>query len=210
MACAICEIRRPRRFCPGVGGEICTICCGTEREVTVTCPLDCAYLQEARRHEKPAPPAELPNQDIRVSEELLQENEDLLFALATALFRAAAAAPGVVDSDVRQALEALIRTYRTLESGIYFETRPANPLAGAVCHAIQQAAGEFRRNEQQRTGISHTRDADVLRVLAFLQRYELNVNNGRPRGRAFLDALRGFYPESTGGADAPASSIILP
>ena len=52
MPCAICQIRRPRRFCPGVRGDICSLCCGTEREVTVNCPLDCEYLQEARKHEK--------------------------------------------------------------------------------------------------------------------------------------------------------------
>src|SRR5215212_6262711 len=69
MACAICETRRPRRFCPGVRGDICSVCCGTEREVTVDCPFECEYLQQSRHHEKPAPldsPA-LPNQDIRVT-----------------------------------------------------------------------------------------------------------------------------------------------
>ena len=45
MNCAICETRRPRRYCPGVRGEICAICCGTAREVTVDCPLDCPYLR---------------------------------------------------------------------------------------------------------------------------------------------------------------------
>ena len=57
MACALCETRRPRRFCPGVRGDICTLCCGSEREVSVACPLDCEYLREAHKHEKPVPNA---------------------------------------------------------------------------------------------------------------------------------------------------------
>ena len=48
MKCRICDTRKPRRYCPGVTGDICSICCGNEREVTVDCPLDCPFLVEAR------------------------------------------------------------------------------------------------------------------------------------------------------------------
>jgi len=57
--------------------------------------------------------------------------------------------------------------------------------------------------------MTKTRDADILAVLAFLQRLELDHNNGRKRGRAYLDFLRAFFP----GAEAPAaqqSSLIVP
>ena len=64
--CQLCEKRRARRYCPGVKGEICSQCCGTERENTIDCPTDCPHLQEARRHEAAAEPAEYPNADIRV------------------------------------------------------------------------------------------------------------------------------------------------
>src|SRR5664279_2189997 len=91
MACAICRIRRPRRFCPGVRGDICTLCCGTEREVSVECPLDCEYLRKAHKHEKPLPvnPETLPNRDVPVSEQFLQENEEFLIFLGGSLGRAA-------------------------------------------------------------------------------------------------------------------------
>src|SRR6185295_2885304 len=125
MACAICETRRPRRFCPGVRGDICAICCGTEREVTVTCPLDCEYLREARKHDRPP---------------LLDEHQSLLGFPSAALLRAAMQTPGVADYDVRDALAALARTYRTLQSGVYYETRPDNPLAASIHSALQNAA----------------------------------------------------------------------
>src|SRR6266496_1673066 len=129
MACAICETRRPRRFCPGVRGDICAICCGTEREVTVDCPLDCEYLMEARKRDRAPSHAvgEFPNRDIQVTEKFLRDNEALLNFLAGALLNAALETPGVVDFDVREALECIIRTHRTLQSGIYYESRPTNP-----------------------------------------------------------------------------------
>src|SRR5688572_12130714 len=109
MACAICKIRRPRRFCPGVHGDICTVCCGTEREVTVSCPLHCVYLQEARKHEKGPDinPDQFPHNDIRVSEHFLRDHETLLVYLARELLGAVLEIHGAVDNDVREALDAL-------------------------------------------------------------------------------------------------------
>jgi hypothetical protein len=57
--------------------------------------------------------------------------------------------------------------------------------------------------------MTRTRDADVLGILVYFQHFEIDRNNGRRRGRAFLDALRAFYPAAPASAD-PASSLILP
>lgn len=211
MPCAICEIRRPKRYCPGVRGDICSICCGTEREVTVHCPLDCPYLADARQHEKipPADPDQFPNQDIRVTDQFLHENEELLVFLGRSLTRAALDTPGVVDADIREAFDALIRTYRTLESGVYYETRPQNPLAGAIYAALQNAVAELRKSEQQNHGVPQTRDRQVLGLLVFLQRVELDRNNGRKLGRAFIDFLRGFFRPAADREPA-APSLIVP
>lgn len=196
MNCAICGIRRPRRYCPGVRADICSICCGTEREVTVDCPFECEYLQEARVREKPPilDPATFPNQDIRITERFLAENEPLLTFAAAALFHAALQVPNVIDYDVREALDALIRTYRTLESGLYYDSRPANPLAAHIYSEVQKNLQAFREEATQRVGRS-IRDAEVLGVFTFLQRTELQENNGRKKGKAFLDLLRRQFPQ---------------
>ena len=52
MACAICNERKEKRFCPAMHAKICAQCCGEQREVTLDCPSDCPYLQQAREHEK--------------------------------------------------------------------------------------------------------------------------------------------------------------
>ena len=212
MVCAICQTRRPRRHCPGVQGDICTICCGTEREVTVSCPLDCEYLRDARKHDKAGAPIDaeqIPNRDIRVSEELLENNAELLEFLSHTLATAALETQGAVDSDLRDALAALIRTYRTLRTGIYYQTVPENALAAKIFRAVEDGVAEFRQQETKRLGMSKTRDADLLGLLVFLERLELDRNNGRPRGRAFLDLLRGLQPESTEGASDSSPLVEL-
>lgn len=211
MACAICQIRRPRRFCPGVQGEICSVCCGTEREVTVNCPLDCPHLREARKHDRPVALAEeeIPNREIRISEQFLEEHEGLLSAVGQTLVNAGMTIPGAVDSDFREALAALIRTQRTLASGLYYESLPENTVAAHIFRALQSGIATFQREEKERTGMARTRDADVLAILVFVERLGLDRNNGRPRGRAFLDFLRELYPSPSSGAGETGFSSSL-
>jgi hypothetical protein len=212
MACAICQTRRPRRYCPGVSGDICSICCGTEREVTVTCPLDCPFLREARKHDRPVPidPHNLPNRDIKVSEEVLAENETLFIVMIRALLEAAVESPEPVDADMREALEASIRTWRTMIGGIYYETIPENTLAARVCRRLRDGMEAFRKEESEKLGVTKMRDSTVLSFLVFLQHLELDRNNGRPRGRAFIDSLMEIYSSTPGAAAPPPTSLILP
>jgi hypothetical protein len=164
--------------------------------VSVTCPLDCEYLMEARQHDKPVPleSAKLPHEDIRISESFLRDHDELIVSLARILSAAAFATSGVVDNDVRDVVDALIRTYRTLEAGVYYATVPSNAVAAKVFRIVQDDIARFRKEERQGLGITAIRDADILRVLVFFARLELDRNNGRPRGRAFIGLLRELSP----------------
>ena len=178
--------------------------------MTICCPLDCEHLQDARIHDKATllDAEQLPNRDIRVSEELIESNHQLLEFLGRTLVAAALETPGVVDRDLRDALAALVGTYRTLQTGIYYQTLPENALAVKVFRAVTNAVDAFRAEETERLGMSKTRDADVLGLLVFLERVELDRNNGRPRGRAFLDLLRRLQEESS-AEGSEASPLVL-
>ena len=197
--CKLCGKRRARRYCPGVSGEICPICCGTERENTVDCPLDCEHLQESRRHERPpgikndGAAADIPHRDIQLSEQFLTDHEGEILWLAHALARAIESG-GAVDPDAREALDSLVRMYRTLESGLIYQTRPQNPYAAGIQEAMQKSIEELRQRMMEESGLHQLRDSDVLGALVFLQRLELHHNNGRRRGRAFFDLLRAQFP----------------
>src|SRR4051794_20661588 len=206
--CAICRTRRPRRYCPGVTGEICPICCGTERENTVTCPLDCTYLREsrAREREPDIDPAAFPNQDIKIEESFLARNEPLLIFLAAGVARAGLE-EDAIDTDAREALASLIRTYPTLQSGLVYEPRPDNPIAARIQARVRDAIREME--EFLKRNNSALRDSDVLGVLVFLQRLEMQKNNRRRKSRAFIDFLREFFPPEPPRTQ-PESSLILP
>lgn len=210
ILCKICNTRRPRRYCPGVLGDICSICCGTEREVTVRCPFECPYLQEARRHEEPPlmGEAEFPNRDIAVTEKFLRANEQLLMAVSMSLLNAALETDGAVDNDVKDALDSIVRTHRTLESGLVYQSRPANLIAAAIQSRVEEDVERVRKEMADDSGMNQIRDKDVLGVFVFLQRMEIQQNNGRRLGRAFLDFLRFHFrlPEQP----AQSRTLITP
>lgn len=157
-----------------------------------------------------APPvneADVPNRDIRLTEQFLHDREPVLFAMAIAL-RRAMEERRAVDFDAREALAALIRTYRTLESGLVYETQPANPYAAAILDRLKESIENLRKGLQAEAGMPVLRDADVLGILVFLERLELQHNNGRRRGRAFLDFLRAYLPELPEGTEKQPSLIL--
>ena len=177
----------------------------------MSCPLDCEYLAEARTREKPQPLGEeqIPHKEIRVTEEFLEGQGTLVAATAAGLATAALGLAGVVDRDVREALSSLVETYRTLENGIYYESKPANILAARVQELVQRGLEEFRKSRTEKMGMTTVRDADVLGVLVFLERMERQFNNGRRRGRSFIDFLR----MQSGVQERPgagASTLIVP
>ncbi len=187
-------------------GDICTICCATEREHTVDCTLDCVYLRDAHDHEKrpDIPDSEIPNTDIRVTEAFLRRNEPLFVFLGAAIDGAASKSTSITDHDAREALDGLVRTWRTLETGLYYESRSTNPYATAIFEAVKQAVEDVRRRVQEETGMAGIRDADVLGVLAFLQRLEYRNNNGRAKSKSFLEFLhRSFHAAVAQAAEKP-------
>lgn len=211
ILCKICGKRRAKRACPAVHGDICTLCCGTEREVSLTCPIECEYLQEAHKREKPVPLAEnqVANADIQVTEEFIRDHEELLLFSIYSLVEAALRTPGAIDADVMAALEALIQTHRTLESGLVYETRSENALAAGLQRLFVNSLTEYQKVREEREGLASLRNAEVLAILVFLHRLGQLNQNGRPRGRMFIDLLRHMTPDSGPRVAESAPSIIL-
>ncbi len=209
VLCKICGKRRARRACPAVQGDICTLCCGTEREVSLSCPLECEYLQEAHQHERPLPITEeqISYPEVKVTEEFIREHEELLLFSVYSLVQSAIKTSGAIDADVMAAMEALIQTQRTLESGLVYETRPENTIAKAVQRAFSSSLAEYQKLKDEREGFAAFRSSDVLSVLVFLHRLGQQNQNGRPRGRMYLDLLRRMTPDV--GVEENAPSIIL-
>ena len=218
MSCAICEKRKEKRFCLAVHGRICSQCCGEQREVTLDCPRECVYLQQAREHEKPRPLEDLDRSllfpQIEIPEQFIYEHEHLVVGLSYALFKSVVGDSSLHDNDLIAALSSVISSYQTLvNSGLVYETPIASPDRQAVAAEVQKMVKEYREAEQKHLGYSRLKDADVLRALVFILRMAYGRTSGRPKSRAFVDFLYAQFPEkpvAAGAAEASASRIIAP
>lgn len=160
-------------------------------------------------HEKPLPIAEdqISYPEVQVTEEFIREHEELLLFSIYSLIQAAMRTPGALDADVMVALEALIQTHRTLQSGLVYETRAENNIAASVQRGFSGSLADYQKLRQEREGLTAFRDSDLLFVLVFLHRLGQQNQNGRPRGRMYLDLLRHMTPDV--GVEERAPSIIL-
>lgn len=217
MVCAICEKRKEKRFCPAIHGRICPQCCGEQREVTLDCPSDCVYLQQAREHEKPRGMADVNPSDVflqvEVPDEFLYQREHLIMGLTFALARSVRADRSLKDTDLIAAVTSLAKTYETLvNSGLHYESPITNTAQQAVAAEVQNMLKEFREAEQKHVGYVQLRDSEALRALVFLVRMAYGRTNGRPKSRAFADFLLSQFPEKPQGIATPetAGSIVIP
>ena len=154
MMCPLCGARKARRACPGVGQEICAICCGTKRLVEIRCPSTCGYLQTARAH--PAAVEQRQRElDVAVIAPTLRdltERQQQLFFLLLSVTRRQADDPlrPLLDTDVADAASALAATYETSARGVIYEHQTQSVPAQRLVSGLQAALAEISRDGRER------------------------------------------------------------
>ena len=212
MSCPICEKRKAARFCPAKGEKICAVCCGTEREVTIDCPPDCAYLVAAHRYEdehQRSLPADTPLLHEKIPQDIVYTHQQLMAALAFSIAKFCAFQPAAVDTDVLTAIQALAQTYKTLSSGIIYEKPPDTPLPRELYAALIAFISEVRKQQAKRASAAGFKDTELFFLLVFLYRMGLLRTNGRPRSRRFIEFLRSQFPQAP-ELKREESRIIVP
>jgi hypothetical protein len=211
LICPICQKRKAKRFCPAKTETICSVCCGTEREVTIDCPVDCPYLVASRQYDRERKEfdwSKLPFSDVRIHPRFARDHGPLLTGINYAICAFAREHHEAVDEDIIGALQALAESYRTLSSGIYYEKPPDYHLQLEFYNALKAALHDFKEAESQQVGLGVTRDSDIRDALIFMTQLGAQQQNGRPKSRAFLDLLRSQLPP--GELARSESKIVLP
>jgi hypothetical protein len=215
VSCAICKTRREKRFCPALHERICPQCCGEAREVTLDCPSDCVYLQQARLHERPVPLEQLEPGALfaatEVGKQFVYEHEHLLLGLSFAISKTARGDRTLHDQDIIAALTAMGKTYDTLvNSGLHYQVSPGGLSQQALITELEKTLKEYRELEAKHRGYATLRDSDVLRAIVFLVRMAHSRTSGRPKSRALIDSLFEQFPEKTSVlAPEQAGSLII-
>ena len=199
MTCPICGKRKATRYCPAKAEQICSVCCGTEREVTLSCPVNCGYLIAAHRYEdehKRAMPADTPFIEERLPQDILHSQQQLMSLLAFQIAKFANVEPAATDPDVLAAIAALAGTYKTLQSGLLYERIPEIPVQRDLYLALTKFLDEIKKEAAEKGNSEAVKDSSVFHVAVFLYRMGALRSNGRPRSRRFMEFLRGQFPQA--------------
>ncbi len=211
--CPICNKRRAERYCPAKDEKICAIDCGVEREVTIACPSDCAYLIAAHRweqsHPKPLAESEVPFPDVSFPADLIHTRQAVLSGLGYTVLIYAADQRSLADSDVFAAVQAMAETRRTLMSGIFYEKPPEIPVAAGLYAALAKFIDEEKKHAAEHPEFSALKDTEIFHLLVLFLRFGRMRSNGRPRTRAFIEFLRSQFPAEV-GVSKEEPRIILP
>jgi hypothetical protein len=214
VACAICQTRKEKRVCPALAARICAPCCGEQREVTLDCPADCTYLQQARQNEPARGAEELMNEElfrnVSVPPQFRYQFEPLIAGLLFALARLAAAHKTWHDRDVISALTDIARDReRQARSGIIYQEASPSPITDVVRLEVERMIADYRKLEVQKLSAASLKDSDVLLAMVVLVRLAQNNTNGRPRSRRFLDGLLAQFPAAAKDAAQSGPTIVL-
>jgi hypothetical protein len=212
VSCPICEKRKAVRFCPAKGETICAVCCGKEREVTIDCPVDCSYLVTAHRYEDEHQrelPADTPLLDVTIPSDLIHTHQQLMSAMAFTAAKFCISHSAASDADVLAAIQALAETFKTLQTGIYYEKQPDGQLRRNLYAALAAFLGDVKKQQAEQTGYSVLKDSEIFFLLVFLYRMGLLRTNGRPRSRRYIEFLRSQFPQAQ-ELKREESRIIVP
>lgn len=216
--CPLCHQRRPKRECPALGRAICAVCCGTKRQLEITCPPDCSYLSSARAH-PPAVVQRRRERDYRfllpLVSQLGERQYRLLLALqALVLKHASTILPAPNDADVADAAATVASTLETASKGIIYEHQAASIPAQRLVGEIRSMLAEIGRETQARS-----LDRDAAAALRAVEQGAKAAGTAFPEDgvRAFLAFLGRVMSEAEQKASAqqnaseePGRGLIIP
>ena len=211
MTCPLCRTRKVKRSCPGVGQQICAVCCGTKRIVEIACPPTCIYLTTAQRHPAAAVKRQQ-EQDLavlltalgRLSEAQLQ----IFFVIQTFIARFKPDGLPLVDADVADAAGALATSFETASRGVLYEQQATAPAA----EALRRELKAFLAKLATESGAGGTRfEREVAVVLRGIERGAKHDAPGIGTGAVdYLTLVARILHERPPDASAGGSRLILP
>jgi hypothetical protein len=178
--------------------------------VTIDCPSDCLHLVASREYDLTRLEydwAKVPFAEVKFQRSFAEQHERLLIEIDYAICRFTADHREAVDTDALAALQTLAETYRTQASGIIYEKPLDYPLQRALYESLKAAIADFRKVEADRVGMTTVRDSNVRDALIFLTQLCAVHENGRPKGRAYLDLIRQQFPKEA--FQKTGSNIVL-
>ena len=197
-SCVLCAARRGTRPCPALKTEVCSLCCGTRRRRTVACPDDCGFLRQGRAYQELRVGATEPLRKAReLSPEYVNALDLSILEVRNTRFR------DLLDREVREALESVLKTVETGEKGLIYEYRSPDPRIQILSDAIKRVVDEFQNKRRVETTVTR---ACLLAAVAAIK----SLLRHNPDSVAYLDLITQYAREAGPAPERPSGLIQLP
>jgi len=206
--CPLCNARAAKRSCPAKRTHICSVCCGTKREIEIDCPSDCAYLKSGRIYETEKKPltAESAGSIRRFDDAFLHQYGLLIFGIYKEIVEERRLQPTMLDHDVVEVYKSLGATLKTLSSGLLYESLPeGGPMQTVLFRRLRNFIDSLISPESQEQRALRVSEAEA--IVEFLVASASINGTDRPKSRRYLDWLTGIMAESSPKEE---NRIILP
>jgi hypothetical protein len=209
MKCILCNQRKGRRSCPAKRTLICPQCCGAMRVLEIDCPENCEYLKSGRSHEASQASARHYRTDHPLEQakraRVLTNFEPVIVELQTLIALERKAVRDLKDADVADALDSMLKTLRTEEHGIIYETTSANLRAESLRRQFSSQIESFRYPKESE-GIRILLK-DAIECLEVLRGIVASHMDAGPSSLSFVDFLVRHLPRNA--EIRPATPLII-
>jgi hypothetical protein len=211
IKCVLCRQRKGKRHCPAKNDEICAQCCGEKRILEIDCPENCEYLKAGRERETAQEVARY----MRVSEPHQHKKRERVFTrfefvlagLQGVIAAERLSSRDLVDADVADALDCVLRTLRTEERGVIYDSVSSNLRAESLRRQFKSLLESFRHPRE--TNRERCSLADLIECAEVLREVVASHMEEGLSPRSLVDFLARNLPRNAGTGRSP-SSIILP
>ena len=214
MKCPLCGKRRAKRSCPAGDSLICAQCCGEKRVLEIDCPESCKFLKAGREREAEDYRKHLQKMDPMSQEKhrkVLFDHQSVIAHLEYAISRQRILARDLCDRDVVQAVNSLLETYRTEDTGLIYERTEDNLRIESLRRELREIIESYRNPEgEEGEGIvnpSNTRLqlGAAISCLEFIRSLASSYLKDRDSGSGYVDFLARIVPRKEA-----QKSIIVP
>ena len=214
MKCILCEQRKAKRSCPAKNTIICAQCCGEKRVLEIDCPESCGYLKAGREREAEDYQKHIQNMghtDQERHRKVVFNHRNVIAHLEYAISRQRILSRDLSDKDVVQAVESLLETYRTEDTGLLYERTEENLRIESLRRELREIVESYRNPEgEEGEGIvnpSNTRLqlGAAISCLEFIRSLASSYLKDRDSGSGYVDFLARIVPRKEA-----QKSIIVP
>jgi hypothetical protein len=189
---------------------ICAQCCGEKRILEIDCPESCEYLKMGRSRESDQEGVRHYHAADPVAHEkmarILADFEPVIIDLQALIAVERQSSRDLNDGDVAEALDCLLKTLRTEERGVIYETTADNFRADSLRRQFSSLVESYRYPKETEKPRLHLKDAvECLEVLRSVVASHLKAG---PSSLSFVDFLVRNLPRAARAGQSHPSIIV--